>query len=589
MRVAYSYIRFSTPEQSRGDSKRRQLERSEQFALEHGLLLDKSLRLFDEGVSAYKGAHRQAGALGRFLKAVEQGDVASGSVLIVESLDRLTREDVDTAFQLFMGILRSGIDVVSLIDRRWYTREEMKRDPTSLITSIVSMWRANEESNVKADRQSRLWTQKRKEAAEQRVPLSSRCPGWVRPTKDGRGFEAWPERAKKVRLIFWLTLRGWSRHRIAQLLNQHRVPTWGDRAGKRSPNGWHASYITKMLRSRAVLGEFVPHSGRGPARKQMGPPIVGYYPVVVRKAVFTRAQARRPGPRGRGGPKVNNLFRGIVFDGEHPKHGMQFKDAKGDNRRCYLRSDYARLAPQEEPSLIWKYEPFEAMMLTYLSDLDWSSLTAGRNQELRQLAASKEELGVRLAEANKQMKRMLEIARLSGDMADVVADLKALAGERDALAESLKRVESQVAIKREFGVREMQAQLKSMAGQGDDAARLKLRDAVRRLVEAIYIYRKVPKAVAAGLRPVGGPLRATARAASLEAHLKGRCVRIVFRNGAERWLLPRGDADYSVLRFDGAVPPDKSSLTVVNDELGGRQVTDQRLERKLAPVKRDQA
>lgn len=225
MRVAYSYIRFSTPEQSRGDSKRRQLERGEQFALENGLLLDKSLCLFDEGESAYKGGHRQAGALGRFLKAVEDGEVVSGSVLIVESLDRLTREDVETAFQLFMGILRSGIDVVSLIDRRWYTREEMKRDPTSLITSIVSMWRANEESNVKADRQSRLWTQKRKEAAEQRVPLSSRCPGWVRPTKDGQGFEAWPERAKKVRLIFWLTVRGWSRERIARLLNQHRVGT----------------------------------------------------------------------------------------------------------------------------------------------------------------------------------------------------------------------------------------------------------------------------------------------------------------------------------------------------------------------------
>lgn len=304
----------------------------------------------------------------------------------------------------------------------------------------------------------------------------------------------------------------------------------------------------------------------------MGPPIAGYYPAVVRVAVFTRAQARRPEPRGRGGPKVNNLFRGIAFDGEHSKLGMQFKDATGGNRRCYLRSDYARLAPDEEKSLIWKYEPFETMVLTYLSDLDWTSLTAGRNQELRRLAASKEDLEVRLAEANKQMKRLLAIARLSGELADVVAELKTLAGERDELEASLTRVESQMAIKREFGVKEMQAQLKAMAGRGDDVTRLKLRDTVRRLVEAIYIYRKVPKTVAAGLRPVGGPLRARARA-GLKAHLQGKCLRIVFRNGAERWLLPRGDADCTVLWFDGAAPPDQSHLTVVNDELGGRQVT----------------
>ena len=57
MRLAYSYIRFSTPEQKKGDSKRRQLEECEKFCQESHLVLEKSRRFYDEGKSAYKGKH----------------------------------------------------------------------------------------------------------------------------------------------------------------------------------------------------------------------------------------------------------------------------------------------------------------------------------------------------------------------------------------------------------------------------------------------------------------------------------------------------------------------------------------------------
>ena len=42
---AYSYIRFSSPIQETGDSEIRQLELSEQYAKEHGLVLDNKLIL----------------------------------------------------------------------------------------------------------------------------------------------------------------------------------------------------------------------------------------------------------------------------------------------------------------------------------------------------------------------------------------------------------------------------------------------------------------------------------------------------------------------------------------------------------------
>src|SRR5215212_1187114 len=40
---AYSYVRFSTPEQALGDSERRQVEGAQRYAAENNLVLDESL------------------------------------------------------------------------------------------------------------------------------------------------------------------------------------------------------------------------------------------------------------------------------------------------------------------------------------------------------------------------------------------------------------------------------------------------------------------------------------------------------------------------------------------------------------------
>jgi DNA invertase Pin-like site-specific DNA recombinase len=41
--VAFSYLRFSTPEQASGDSRRRQLAMAEKYAAAHHLRLDQNL------------------------------------------------------------------------------------------------------------------------------------------------------------------------------------------------------------------------------------------------------------------------------------------------------------------------------------------------------------------------------------------------------------------------------------------------------------------------------------------------------------------------------------------------------------------
>ena len=98
--TAYSYTRFSSPEQAKGDSIRRQTNLRDAWLLKSGAMLDTSIVLRDAGVSAFSGGHRDnpdRHALAAFLELVKKGRIPKGSFLIVESLDRLTREHIRPA------------------------------------------------------------------------------------------------------------------------------------------------------------------------------------------------------------------------------------------------------------------------------------------------------------------------------------------------------------------------------------------------------------------------------------------------------------------------------------------------------------
>lgn len=114
----YSYARFSTPEQAKGDSERRQDERATIYANKIGLPFDKALHMIDRGLSAYHGAHRKKGALGQFLKSVESGEVPKGSILVVENIDRLGREEVLDALEtIVFGLVKHDIVIQTLFSR----------------------------------------------------------------------------------------------------------------------------------------------------------------------------------------------------------------------------------------------------------------------------------------------------------------------------------------------------------------------------------------------------------------------------------------------------------------------------------------
>ena len=155
--------------------------------------------------------------------AVRGGFVPQGSYLLVENLDRISRQTLRKALRALEDIVDAGVIVVTLSDGRQYTVESLD-DPTALMMAVLTFARANEESTTKARRLRSAWEHKRERAGEK--ALTARGPAWLW-LNDARQFEVIEERAEIVRRIYSLTLAGWGQHRIAVTLNQEGVRTFG--------------------------------------------------------------------------------------------------------------------------------------------------------------------------------------------------------------------------------------------------------------------------------------------------------------------------------------------------------------------------
>ncbi len=407
MTKAYSYIRMSTDAQLNGDSLRRQIEKTRQFATRHGLLLDENFELKDIGLSAYDGSNLAKGELGKFLLAVNQGAIENGSYLIVESFDRLSRQHVRQSLRLFLDLLDHGICVATLIDERIYRPEST--DQMELMMSLMLMSRAYDESLHKSERVAAAWSQKRKLAGSK--VLTARCKAWLKLKADRTGFDVIPERANIVQRIFDEAAdQGIGADSIARRLNRERASTFG------RSKGWHKSYILKILADKAVLGEFQPHKMTSGGRTPVGEPFKDYYPRVIEDGRFYRAQAalarRKISGGGRKGERVSNLFSKLARCGVCGAR-LTFVN-KGRRGGTSLVCDTARRGLGCYP-IGWRYDDFERSFLTFIREVDLPGI-AGDFAEAHALISEREklvELEGRLQEA--QRRRAVTLDLILGD------------------------------------------------------------------------------------------------------------------------------------------------------------------------------
>ena len=330
------YIRWSSAEQGRGSSLERQRDECSRHAAHKGWnVVDE---MVDDGVSAFKGRHAAVGELGRFMSLVEAGAYPGGVVLLTEKLDRLSREHAKTVFSWMLRVTELGVIVATVDGDRQYSRTNL--DMAAIIEVVVKAQLANEESEKKATRLSAAWAAKRGRLARgEQVVLTRRAPAWLKVEGNPPRFAVIDERAAIVRRIYRDTASGLGKHHIARNLNLEGIEPFG------RAQGWHGSYVQKLLQSAAVLGEFQPgRKPRGEKRTAVGDAIQDYFPQIVDADLHANAiravggrQRRVPG-RGR---RLANLLSGIATCGEcGSKMTLRSKGTRTRANGAEVREDY---------------------------------------------------------------------------------------------------------------------------------------------------------------------------------------------------------------------------------------------------------
>ena len=153
LRRAVSYIRFSSPGQEHGTSVERQLEVTKEFCKRHNLFIDEEIE--DLKTSGFKGKNATIGNLRTFIKAVEERKVPKGTVLVVEALNRLTRNSVTEATNLLTTILTNGVDIGLVTEDKIYSNEYVNNNPFELIVAVTWLirGRGREQAEVLPDHQ----------------------------------------------------------------------------------------------------------------------------------------------------------------------------------------------------------------------------------------------------------------------------------------------------------------------------------------------------------------------------------------------------------------------------------------------------
>ena len=366
MKKAYSYARFSSAGQADGNSVERQIRIAREWharEIAHlGIPLDESLGC-DEGKSAYTGKHLK-GSLGHFLAEIKEGRIASGSILIAENLDRISRQGPKIARKLIERIVDNGVDV-HICNINVKLTVGWENDLAKSVIVDVELGRALKESEYKSQRIGQSWRSNKRKTAQGRI-LTKNIPHWLK-VKDGEIVPI-PEKVKVVKECFRLAALGMGcKHIVRELKKKYigviAVGTLGD-----------------TLRNRAVLGEYQPHKYVNGKRVPEGEPVPDYYRRIISQSEWeaAREQMERKN-RNRGGSRTSNvgqnLFTDLIFDKTlAPERKMLFQ-CKSRTCNAFLIS---RWEPNRKSNRI-RYDYFENAFLGDLHELDWKSV-AGQTE-----------------------------------------------------------------------------------------------------------------------------------------------------------------------------------------------------------------
>lgn len=497
--IAYSYIRFSTTEQRRGDSLRRQTKAGADWCQRNNVRMDTGITFRDLGRSAFLGDHRKnpdRHALAAFLKLVEEGKIPRGSYLIIESLDRLTREHVRAGLMLLLGLIEAGVRIVQLSPSELIYDENA--DEMSLMLAIVELSRGHRESKRKSDLSGPAWARKKQGAKEGRI-VTERLPAWV--TVEGDKLALIPENAEAVRTVFKLAANGYGTPTIVGKLNRDNVPPIG-KTGQ-----WNRAYVGIILRDRRAVGEYQPRKGK--KRLPDGEPVPNYFPAVVTEQEFFAARAgaaERGEYHGRKGATITNIFAGLL---KHARDGDAYfmtHRVEGKNRD---KRNFVLIASGSDkngkPCYSFPYRIFEEAILGKLAEINPADIVGG--------ADSENEVAIIAGELSTVEEKItaLESELEDGASPTLFKVVRKLEERKAALAKKLIEARAKAANPLADSWADCRSLRAVLANAKDsEDVRLRLRSALRRIVDEIHLLvvaRKMVRLAAVRVQFKGGESR----------------------------------------------------------------------------------
>jgi DNA invertase Pin-like site-specific DNA recombinase len=359
-RIGYSYLRVSSAGQV-GDAHTgldRQADQFLPFCERHGLVpvLDP---LIDAGVSAYRGRNRRKGALAAWLAAARAGDVPPGSVLVVEDLDRFSREaPADTLRTVLNEVFGLGLALAVVRFDAVLSEAEFNANIGAALQLQIGVSMAHEYSSKLSSRVAVAYDRKRQRARDGEVINPHKRPHWL-DWDAATGTFIPNQHAAAYQRVVELGIQGYGQTRAARILNDE-----GFRDAQGNP--WGPSTAGKVWRDRRLIGErhFELPEGGDPLL------VTGYFPAIVSQEDFSRLRQQvdhRKGARGRvgRGDHRRNILQGLLYCAECGSamnyQGTRGKDGKvrdylfckgryrwtGEGERCSVT-----LIPYDEPWLL---------------------------------------------------------------------------------------------------------------------------------------------------------------------------------------------------------------------------------------------
>ena len=451
-----SYFRFSSMDQLSGDSLSRQTRLSEKWCQKRGWTLSER-KFTDQGRSGFHGDHLR-GDFGSFLRLVDSGKIPLGSLLLVENLDRLSRQKPWRSIGLISSILEKGVNIQTLTPEKTYTKDSSNED---ILFMIFGLMGSHTESLKKSERLGSLWEEKRKKLKNNQMVRLTRLPSWLKQNPNSLKVQPIPEKVKTVQLIFKLfTEKGYSQERIVRYLNTNGVSPIGKK------DVWYISYIKKLLKDPSVTGhrsfcKIEVNNETGQRKRVPQTELLKVYPSIISEEVFQQSLSRHGTTNHRGRIGGVNLFSTKIVKCGRCGSKMVVNGKGGGYKRLICFSYFTRSGCSCSPG--YNLDEFEKSFFNYVKELKISDIFNNETHDFL-VQTKREEQSQLLNEIKKNKKKLKNLTDVMMD--DSLSFSETLKKEFLNLEDSVKSSE--------IRVKKLEEELDGLGNQSDSGTILSL-------------------------------------------------------------------------------------------------------------------